>query len=260
MVLQANFSQRLGSELIERIISGGFPEPLQRQSEGRKRAWYNNYLTVMIERDIKSFANIQHAGELTKLLQRIANNSACLMNITGLNKGLSFDTKTTKRYIELVKQLFLIEELPPWFSNRNKRLIKSPKLHLADTGLLCSLAGSGKAQLLKVRSLLGAIIESFVLNELLRQAIWNGEQLQFFHYRDKDQYEVDIVIQNHAGELIGIDVKLAASVNESDFRGLKRLQTQYPDKLIGGYLLYDGERSLSFGQGFREVPIQALWK
>lgn len=258
--LQANFTRRLGEELIDRVILGGFPEPLQRKSPSRRRAWYNNYISVMIQRDITDFSRIQYADEIPKLLQRIANNTASLVNIANLNQGFGFDVKTTKHYVQLLKQLFLIEELSPWFSNRNKRLIKSPKLHLSDTGLLCALSGFSKAQLTKDRQTLGAITESFVVNELLRQSSWYEEALQFFHYRDKDQYEVDILVQNHDGNLVGIEVKLAASVSESDFKGLKRFKTQYPSKLFGGYVLYDGERSLSFGEGFSAVPIQALWE
>ncbi len=257
--LQANFSHRLGDALFDRVISGGFPEPLQRESVRRRHAWYSNYISVMTQRDIAAVSNIQYGDDIPKLLQRIANNTASLVNISKLNKGFNFDVKTTRRYIYLLKQLFLIDELPPWFSNCNKRLIKSPKLHLSDSGLLCSLSGFNKAQLTKDRSTMGQITETFVFNELLRQATWYDETLQFFHYRDKDQYEVDIIIQNNDGDLIGIEVKLAASVNEADFRGLKRFKRQQTSKFIAGYVLYDGERSLSFNRGFMAVPIQALW-
>ncbi|RLA44542.1 MAG: AAA family ATPase [Gammaproteobacteria bacterium] len=257
--INANFKARLGELLFDCVAAGGFPEPLQRTDTKRQRAWYANYLKVMVQKDIAEFANMHYADEIPALLQKAANHTASLFNVAEINRGLGFDVKTTRRYLDLLKQLFLIETLPPWFSNRNKRLIKTPKMHIADTGLLCALLKTNKAQLMKNRTLMGPVLETFVYGELRKQADWYGEELQFFHYRDKDQYEVDLVVQNEAGSLIGIEVKLAASVSESDFKGMRRFQSQHPDKVVGGYLLYDGERTLSFGDGLKAVPIQALW-
>ena len=257
--INPTFNTRLGETLFDYVIAGGFPEPLQRSSSKRQRAWYSNYLHVMVQKDITEFAKIHHAEDIPALLQKAANHTASLFNVAEINRGLGLDAKTTRRYLGLLKQLFLIETLEPWFNNRNKRLIKTPKMHITDTGLLCSLLKVNKAQLMKNRTLMGPILETFVYAELRKQADWFGEDLQFFHYRDKDQYEVDVVIQDEADNLIGIEVKLAASVKESDFKGLKRFQSQHLDKVVGGYLLYDGERTLSFGDGLKAVPIQALW-
>jgi predicted AAA+ superfamily ATPase len=257
--LKANFENRLGDSLLERIISGGFPEPFQRSDLKRQRAWYTNYLDVLIHKDITEFANIHYAEEIPLLLKRVANNTANLVNISEINQGLSFDAKTAKSYINLLKQLFLIDTLPPWFSNRNKRLVKTPKIHIPDTGLLCALLKTSKTQLLADKTSMGPILESFIYSELRKQADWYEQDLEFFHYRDKNQNEVDIIIQNEEGSLIGFEVKLAASVSEKDFKGLKRFQEQYPSRMIGGYVFYDGERTLSFGENFKAVPIQALW-
>jgi len=257
--INPTFNTRLGETLFDYVIAGGFPEPLQRSSSKRQRAWYSNYLHVMVQKDITEFAKIHHAEDIPALLQKAANHTASLFNVAEINRGLGLDAKTTRRYLGLLKQLFLIETLEPWFNNRNKRLIKTPKMHITDTGLLCSLLKVNKAQLMKNRTLMGPILETFVYAELRKQADWFDEDLQFFHYRDKDQYEVDVVIQDEADNLIGIEVKLAASVKESDFKGLKRFQSQHLDKVVGGYLLYDGERTLSFGDGLKAVPIQALW-
>jgi len=258
--IKGNFTNRLGDELFNRVISGGFPEPFLRSNLKRQRAWYSNYLNVLIQKDITEFANIHYSEEIPLLLSRVANNTANLVNISEINQGLSFDAKTAKSYVNLLKQLFLIDTLQPWFSNRNKRLVKTPKLHIPDTGLLCALLKTTKTQLLADKTSMGPILESFIYSELRKQADWFDHDLQFFHYRDKDQCEVDIVIQNDEGHLIGFEIKLAASVNEKDFKGLKRFQAQYPSKLIGGYVFYDGERTLSFGDNLKAVPIQALWR
>ncbi len=257
--MKGNFKQRLGSELFDRVLSGGYPEPLQRDSVTRQRAWYSSYLNVMIQKDITDFAKIQHSENISKILQRVANNTASLLNISELNKGLGVDLKTAKHYFDLLSHIFLVCTLPAWSNNRNKRLLKTAKMHITDTGLLGALLKLTKPQLEKDRTMMGPVLESFVYNELIKQASWQNEELQFFHYRDKDQYEVDIVILNENGLLVGVEIKLAASVSESDFKGLKRFKTQHPEKFVGGYILYDGERTLSFGDGLYAVPLQSLW-
>ena len=257
--VKGSFKHNLGDQLFERVVAGGFPEPLGRLSSSRRRTWYTNYLNVLIKKDIVDFASIHYGQDIPLLLQRLANNTAGLMNILELNSGFSFDVKTTKSYVNMLTQLFLVNTIAPWFSNRNKRLIKTPKIHITDSGLLCALLKFGKAQLLKNRTTMGPILESFIYSELLKQASWHNQDLQFFHYRDKDQYEVDIVIENDEGELIGIEVKLASSANPADFKGLRRLMTQCPAQFKGGYLLYDGERVLPFGDRLKAVPISCLW-
>lgn len=257
--IKVSFSDRLGEELVERVISGGFPEPKTRDNPRRRRAWYSNYISVLVKKDIGELSSIQYADEIPNLLKKIANNSACLTNIAALNMGLGFDVKTTKHYVQILRDLFLVDQLPPWFSNRNKRLIKTPKLYLSDTGLLCALAGASKVKLSNDREFFGNITETFVVNDLLRQATWFDDDLEFFHYRNKDQYEIDVVVQNGDDEMIGIEVKLAASVKESDFRGLKHFASQNEKRFVAGYVLYDGERSLSFGNKLMAVPIRSLW-
>ena len=258
--VKANFKHRLGNNLFDMVVAGGFPEPLQRASLKRQRAWYTNYLNVMVQKDITEFANIHYAEDIPLLLQKVANQTASLFNVSEINRGLAFDGKTAKRYIDLLKQIFLIETLPPWFNNRNKRLVKTPKVHITDSGLLCALLNTNQEQLINNKTMMGPILETFIYNELRKQASWLDQSVQFFHYRDKDQYEVDIVLQNGAGKLVGFEVKLAASVSESDFKGLKRLQNQHKNEVVAGYVFYDGERTLSFGNGLKALPIQALWR
>ena len=253
------FEQRLREGLVDRVVNGGFPEPLQRNSEKRQRAWYRNYINATIEREISEIANIRYGADIPVLLEKIANNTARLVNFSKLSQGLLLNQKTTKSYVDLLSQVFLINSLRPWHSNRNSRLVKTPKLHVADTGLLSNILKMNKQQLFKEKELLGQFLETFVYNELLRLAGWHEQELQFFHYRDNDQYEVDILVLNEEGKILGVEVKLAASVSEKDFRGLKHFQRQYPERFIGGHVFYDGERVLSFGEGMYAVPLQCLW-
>ena len=151
---------------------------------------------------------------------------------------------TIRDYVTLLQRVFLLEELPPWHSNRVRRLVKTPKLHVGDTGLACSLLGVDAAALNADRALLGQLLETFVFHELRRQASWQRDPLSFFHFRDKDDFEVDIVIERGARSVAGVEVKA-----ETVGRGF-----------AAGVVLYDGETSASFGDGLFAVPIRALWE
>jgi predicted AAA+ superfamily ATPase len=153
----------------------------------------------------------------------------------------------------------MLELLPPWHSNRLSRLIKTPKLHITDTGLLASLLGVDTAALARDRGLLGQLLETFVFQELRRQASWHEDAIRFHHFRDKDGYEVDIVLEREGRDIAGVEVKAAATVTAADFRGLRKLRSATGERFAAGVVLYDGERSVRFAEDLFAVPIAALW-
>lgn len=252
-------SNRLGDELIERIVNGGFPEPLRRTTESRRRVWYRNYIDTLIQRDIRDIAKISSLEAIPKLLQMIANHSGQLVNMSELAKAFQLSRPTVEHYVTLLRQIFLVEFLQPWFSNQNKRLIKTPKVHLMDTGLATAVLKLNAQQLRRDHNMLGHLLESFVYAELRKQASWLDTEMAFYHYRDKDQYEVDMVMEDGDGRLLGIEVKAAATVTNRDFNGLRRLQRVAGERFYRGVLLYDGEHLLSFGDGLYAVPVSRLW-
>ena len=158
----------------------------------------------------------------------------------------------------MLERLFLIERLLPWHSNRLNRLIKTPKLHLGDTGVGCALLGLNPVALSQDRALFGQFLETFVLQELKRQAVCQEIPLSFFHYRDKDKAEVDIVIERGATAVAGVEVKAAATVTPADFRGLHKLKRATEGRFTSGVVMYDGEITTSFGDGMYAVPIRSL--
>ena len=256
-----NFSctGKLGDSLAACVIAGGFPEPLLRSSERRKSQWYKNYVTTLVQRDIRDLARISSLDAIPKILQLAAVQSAQLLNMSGIAAPFQISRQTVAAYFSLLQNIFLIDVLPAWHSNRGKRLIKTPKVHMSDTGLAAALLGVTYSQLESNRSLLGHLLESFVYNELRRQAGWVDVDLNFYHFRDKDKYEVDIVIEQSGGGIIGVEVKAAATVLEKDFRGLQRLRSTVGKSWQTGVVLYDGEMVLPFGEQMYAVPISALW-
>jgi uncharacterized protein len=253
-------TERLAGQLAERIAAGGYPAALARPAGRRRTAWYRDYLDALVQRDVRDLARISSLDALPRLLAMAAAQTARLLNVTDLASPFHLSRPTIRDYVTLLERVFLVETLPPWHSNRLSRLIKTPKLHLGDTGLACALLGMDATALAADRPLLGQLLETFVFQELRRQASWHDVPLTFFHYRDKDGAEVDVVIERGAQALAGVEVKAAATVIAADFRGLRKLREATGKRFAGGVVLYDGETSASFGDGLHAVPLRALWE
>ena len=248
---------RLGARLSKILIQGGYPAAITRATERRCQKWYSDYATTLVQRDIRDLARIHNLDVMPRLLAAAASQSSRLYQITELAAPFGLNRHTIREYVALLQQIFLIDELPPWFSNRLKRLIKTPKLHLTDTGLAAALLGVTHKQLNNDRELLGQLLESFVYQELRKQAEATGLPFQFYHMRDKDGLEVDIVVEQ-GQRIAGVEVKAAASVSAADFKGLRKLQQNTSRDFMGGMLLYDGDSLLSFGGGLYAVPLRLL--
>jgi len=252
--------ERLRSDLAVRVAGGGFPPALER-SEGRLRnTWYRDYINTLVQRDIREIAHIRSLDTLSVLLRSAAARTAQLLNLTDLATAFQQSRITIGDYLTLLEHIFLIERLLPWHNNSANRLIKTPKLHLGDTGLACGLLGFSAEVLDEDRTRLGPLLETFVYQELRRLASWHEHHHEFFHFRNRDGAEVDIVIERGAHQIAGVEVKAAASVTAGDFKGLRKLKEICGDRFMGGVVLYDGEYSVSFGPKLYAIPLRWLWE
>ena len=251
---------RLGTDLAVRIVGGGFPAALARATPRRRAAWYRDYVETLVQRDVRELARIASLDALPRLLQLAAAQTARLVNVAELGGPFQLSRPTIRDYVTLLERIFLLEHLPPWHSNRLSRLIKTPKLHLGDAGLAAALLGFDATSLWADRSALGQLLETFVFQELRRQASWQEVPLSFFHFRDKEGSEVDVVLERGARAVAGIEVKASATVTASDFRGLRKLQAATGTRFAAGVVLYDGESVVGFGDRLFAVPIRALWE
>ena len=252
-------SPRLGEELASRIAAGGFPAALARSTPARRRQWYADYIDAMVQRDLRDISRIGSLRSIPKLLKLAASQTARLINVSDLAAPFQVSRPTIRDYVTLLERIFLVDELQPWHSNRLKRLVKTPKLHLADSGLACALLGITAAGLWQDRTMLGQLLETFVYGELRRQASGVSEPVEFSHYRDKDGAEVDIVIEHVGARVSGVEVKASSTVQPTDFRGLRRLREATGKRFVCGVVLYDGEMTVGFGDDMFAVPIAALW-
>ena len=249
----------LGSELIERILCGGYPEAISRSSPRRRLTWARQYIDAIIQRDVRDVAGIDKLDHLPRFLRALAQTAGQMCNYTKLGGQVGLDGKTAARYISVFEQMYLLKRVDVWARNRLNRVVKTPKLQFLDSGLLASLLGLNTEALNQDRMRLGSLLESFVFSELLKHTTTADDDYDLMYYRDADKYEVDVVIENTAGQLIGVEVKAAASIKESDLRGLKKLASLAGDQFKMGVLLYDGTEVMPLSEKLWAVPLSTLW-
>ena len=253
-------AKRLGPHLLEKIVAGGYPAALVRPAGRRRAVWYRDYIDTLVQRDVRDLARISSLDVLPRLLAAAAAQTAQLLNVSNIAAPFQLSRPTIQDYLTLLERVFLLETLPPWHSNRLSRLVKTPKLHIGDTGLACALLGVDAAALAADRPLLGHLLETFIFQELRRQACWHEEPHRFFHFRDKEGAEVDIVIERGVRQLAGVEVKASATVSAADFRGLRKLKEATGKRFVAGVILYDGETVARFGDGMHAIPLRTLWE
>jgi predicted AAA+ superfamily ATPase len=240
------------------VLTGGYPEMLHRTAMSRKQAWARSYINALVERDIQDIAQLDQVKQVPQLLSICAELSGQLVNLSQVGGQIGLDSKTVDKYIGILEKLFLVRRLPAWSRNELNRLIKTPKLHFLDSGLQSTLTRLSPDLLLSQRVRFGATLETWVFGELQKMLSISDQSWFLSHYRDKDQLEVDFVLESGQREVIGIEVKAAASVQSADFKGLRRLKDIAGDQFVTGIVLFDGEQSLSFGNGMWAIPLRCV--
>ena len=249
----------LGAALGEAVLRGGYPEAIARTSARRRTVWARQYLDAIIARDVHELANIDKLDSLPRFLRCLAQVSGQMCNYTRLGAQVGLDSKTAARYVGVFEQMYLLKRIEVWTTNRLKRVVKTPKLQFVDAGLLTTLLDFGVAGVAQDRNLYGYVLETFVYAELLKHCTTAAGDYRLLYYRDSDMVEVDLVIENAAGQLVGVEVKAAASVKSGDLRGLKKLAGLASDRFRMGVLLYDGSETLPLGDRMWAAPLSTLW-
>lgn len=241
-------------DYLARTARGGYPEARRRVSPQRRQRFFEGYLADLLSRDVKQVADIEKAGDMRRLVALLAAQTGGLLNVNRLAGELSITAPTVRSYIEILETVYLIRLIPAWSANATSRAVATPKVIFVDSGLAGYLTTGAVTD-----AALGGQLENFVLGELARQLTWARTPARLYHYRDRDQYEVDGVLEDNAGRIVGVEVKAAETVRADDFRGLKRLQRRLGPRFRAGFVLYCGAESLSFGDGLTCLPISALW-
>ncbi len=247
-------------DVVLRVLRGGYPEATARERPARRRAFFESYVTTLVSRDVRDLAAIEAPGALRRLLQLLAARTGGVLNHSELARTLGIPVSTLKRYLALLETLFLVHELPAWASNRGKRLARAPKLHVVDTGLAAAVAGIDVDLIGRDRTLLGPLLESFVAAELRKQTGWSESRPVLHHFRTHAGQEVDIVLEDARGRVVGIEVKAAATVTGADLNGLRSLAEIAGKAFVQGIVLHLGPSSIPFGSNLVACPLPALWE
>ena len=258
--LQSQPSAIVGDALVRLVLLGGFPEAIRRDNERRRQDWLRSYLASILTRDLRDIADIARMTELPKFVQLLAEHSGHLVNFSQVGAGVNVSYKTGQRYVGLLEQVYLIATVQPWFTNGLKRIVKTPKLHFLDSGLLAAVRGLTFDRVKADRAAFGAVLESFVFSEVLKLMTGSDLRLTPYHFRDGDMREVDMVLERDDGMIVGIEVKASATVRPGDFAGMKTLARVCGDRFAFGVVLYDGADVVPFGDRMVAAPLSCLWR
>jgi predicted AAA+ superfamily ATPase len=253
----------VGPAMVDRVLCGGYPQALARTATRRREAWLTQYVDMLIQRDVREIAAVEKLDQMPRLLKALAHMSGQLCNFAQLAGQIGLDNKTAERYLGVLEQMFLLRRVQQWSGNGLSRLVKSPKIQFIDSGLLSGLLGVNEELLVQQRRHLGAVLESYVYGELLKLASWAANDYEVLTFRTAAKAEVDFVLENRRGELIGVEVKASASFSAADFSGLRKLAELAGEKFRAGVLLYDGTDTLPMGEVAGKplwaVPLSTLW-
>jgi len=247
------------AEVLRRAIRGGYPTVIKRKTERLRQLWLESYVTTLIHRDVREIGNVRDLKDFPVLLQALAIRSGTLLNLSDISRTVGIPHETLRRYLALLETLWLVVELPAWSSNLGRRLVKTPKITLSDTGLLAGLLNLEERRLQREPVYLGQLLESFAVMELRKQLGWSDRRAGMFHFRDTKGAEVDVILESPTGEIVGIEIKATTSPRAEDFSGLRYLQSLVGDRFRRGVLLHTGETTISPSKDLLALPFGALW-
>ena len=243
---------------VERVVRGGYPAALHRSGR-RREAWFASYLEAALGRDLREISDAHKLRELPSLLRLLAAQSANLFVVSSSAQRLGLDPRTVEAYCDLLEAAFLIRRIPAWRPGIGAREVRTPKVYVTDSGLLCHLLGADTSRLADDDQVTGKALENFVAMEVARHADWAQTDARLFHYRS-GRREIDLVLESRSGEIVCVEVKAAASFGARDWRAMAALRDERGERFRSGVLLYAGERTLPLGDRLWAVPISALWQ
>lgn len=243
--------------LRDRLVAGGYPEARLRSGR-RQRRWFESYLQMTFEKDLESISDAHKLHEIPRLLKVAAARAANLFVPGNLSRVMGLDHRTVDRYVGLLEAIFLVKRVPAWRPSLGQREIQTPKIYIVDSGLLLHLLGADEGRMLSDDQVTGKALENFVAMELVKHAEWSAAAPRVFHYRQASD-EIDLILENRAGEIAAIEVKAKVSLSRGDWRVMAKVRDKLGDRFKCGTVIYAGEQTVPLGDRLYAVPISGLW-
>jgi predicted AAA+ superfamily ATPase len=250
-------------DYLQRVAAGGFPMTLSRGSAAARHRWFDSYVTLTLERDVRELSKIRQGVLLPQLLARLAGQTAQVLNVEGASRDLGMDRVTAENYTRLLEAVFLLHRLPAWGKTVTARAIGTPKVHILDSGVAARLLRLTPDKLARLDPTalteLGHLLESFVVGELLKQTSWLDDIATAGHWRTRDGDAVDLVLERDDGALLAVEVKAGSRVPGEAFRPLRKLRTAVGTSFVAGIVFYLGTRSYTYDERLHAMPVDRLW-
>lgn len=245
-------------EMKEFILSGGYPTPALMESHVARQRWFASYRQTYIDRDVRDLAAIANVPEFNRLLALAAARTGHLLNLSDLARDLDLPFTTLRRYLGLLGQTYQIFTLQPYFTNVGKRVVKTPKLYAADTGMACHLTAADSWDVLERQGRVGALVETFVAAELGKLRAASDPLFNLYFWRTHGGREVDFLIE-HGEELVAVEVKSSYRIEPSDLAGCKSCAEAMGKRLRFSVVLYSGVETVAFDPRTIAVPFSVFF-
>jgi uncharacterized protein len=251
-------------EYIHRIVAGGFPMPLMRRSNAARARWFDDYLRLTLERDVRELARVEQAAVLPRLLERLAGQTGQVLNLARAAQELRVPERTADSYLRLLEAVFLVHRLPAWGTTLGSRAGSRPKIHALDSGVAARLLRLTSEKLARrepaALTELGHLLETFVVGELLKQASWMEGIAGCGHWRTRDGDEVDFVVERDDGAVVAFEVKASQRVGHADLAPLRKLRDVLGSAFLGGFALNFGAHAYAAEDRIHVLPVDRLWR
>ncbi len=251
------------AEYVSRVLAGGFPMILQRQTTRARTSWFADYVTLVVMRDVLDMARVRQREALPRLLRQLAAQTGQLLNITKAGQAAGLESSTANRYATLLEAAFMVQRLPSWGETLGKRLTAHPKVHVIDSGLAGWLLGLSAAKISSrnpaVLTEFGHLVETFAVGEILKQVSWSDEVITASHFHSESGDEVDLILETWDGRVAGFEIKAGTRIKDRDLNGLRLLRDRLGDRFVGGFVLNLGDLAYNKEDKIAIMPLCALW-
>lgn len=250
-------------EYAERILRGGFPLAVARSDGASRNRWFDDYLDLVIERDVAELSSIRQREKMPTLVARLGGQTAQVLNVARAAADVGIEASTAENYVRLLEAAFVIHRLPAWGTTLRARSSAKPKIHFVDSGLagrMLRLTGSQlSAAQPQAMTELGHLLETFCVGEILKQVSWMESPARAGHWRTHDGDEVDLVLERDDGAIVGIEAKAGERVSTAQFRSLRKLRDALGERFLGGVVLHLGRHGYTQDDRLHALPVDRLW-